>query len=285
MKDVLAIVVLYKTQINESKSIRTLNELMNSSDDLDNIDLLIYDNSPVSNQAAPSFNKINSTYVSDGHNSGLSTAYNYGISLAKKLSKTWILLLDQDTCLETTYLTELKNTLYSAVKPDTVAIVPKLIKGKRHLSPIKNRSESNIWWFQQDITQSGYYSGEFIVAFNSGTLLNVSFIDSIGGFSSKYSLDRLDYWYFYQIYLQKKQIYVLNTTMEHDLSLLNYDEYMTADRYKSILKSEISFANEIGFYCVLLYKLSLLFRFFKQLFLFKKKQYAFLTFNQLWKFR
>ena len=184
--------------------------------------------------------------------------------------------------LTSNYLHEVSHTLKNMPTTDVVAIVPLLFCRNRHVSPMLNRSEQNVWWFQKPVKESGCYEG-YITAFNSGTLLNAEFMSFIGGFSEKYPLDRLDYWYFHQIYKHRKKVYVLDATLEHDLSVLDYEKNMTVERYLMILKSELTFAKETGWQSVLLYKLLVICRFFKQLLLLRNKKYAWLTFQQIWK--
>jgi len=95
--EVLAIVVLYKTAIANSKTITTLTESLAASDNY--LDILIYDNSPFKQDySIPDNNRLRIHYVHDPSNGGVSKAYNYGASYAKeKTDKKWILLLDQDT--------------------------------------------------------------------------------------------------------------------------------------------------------------------------------------------
>ena len=279
MENVLVIVVLYDLTAGLSEAVRNLIALSRS---LPRMTILLYDNSPKRNPLYMGNSFLNAVYVHDGRNLGLANAYNYGVQYAKDNSKEWIMLLDQDTLLTSNYLHEVSLTLKNMPTTDVVAIVPLLFCRNRHVSPMLNRSEQNVWWFQKPVKESGCYEG-YITAFNSGTLLNAEFMSFIGGFSEKYPLDRLDYWYFHQIYKHRKKVYVLDATLEHDLSVLDYEKNMTVERYLMILKSELTFAKETGWQSVLLYKLLVICRFFKQLLLLRNKKYAWLTFQQIWK--
>lgn len=279
MEDIIVIVVLYGTDVNTSLAIKSLNAVYDNTFQLD---VIIYDNNPHSSDWDKMCGKLNTTYVHDGRNLGLSVAYNLALKEAIKRQKKWILLLDQDTILTKEYLSELLDVLHNNTLDRVGAIVPQLVRKRERLSPILNRSKQNVWWFQKKITSSGYYDG-YITAFNSGTLVSVDFLISIGGFSAKYPLDRLDYWCFCQIYENGLRTYVLNAKLEHDLSVLDYNRNMTVQRYQSILASELLFVKETGKRSAFLYKIRLLARLMKQFLLVKDKRYACNTFQQLWK--
>lgn len=280
MEDIIVIVVLYGTDVNSSLTLKSLDAIY---DNTSKLDVLIYDNNLHSNDWNENkFGNWNVIYIHDGRNLGLSFAYNVGLQEAIKRQKRWILLLDQDTMLTKGYLSELLDVLHNNTLDKVGAVVPQLVwKGKR-LSPVLNRSKQNVWWFQKRITSPGCYDG-YITAFNSGTLASVDFLTSIGGFSVKYPLDRLDYWYFGQIYENGLSTYVLDAKLEHDLSVLDYNRNMTVQRYQSILASELLFVQDVGKESAFLYKMRLLARFVKQLLLVRDKRYACNTFQQLWK--
>ena len=59
----------------------------------------------------------------------------------------------------------------------------------------------------------------------------------LGGFNTQFPLDFLDHWLFFEIFQQQKSVYVLESKLQHELSVLHY-ESMTTKRYQSILKAE-----------------------------------------------
>ena len=271
---VVCVIVLYKTRLEDCVCYNTIKECFDEEEY--ELTVVAYNNS-----VDIEIPQVDDCMVfNSGRNSMLASAYNYALLVAERLHKDWLLLLDQDTKLESKYGKALCAALKSFNDEDIVAFVPKLYSGDRLLSPVQNRSEQNVWWFQRTVQEPGCHD-EYITAFNSGTLLSVEFMSSIGGFSERYPLDRLDYWYFYQIYKHRRKVYVLDTTLEHNLSVLDYEKNMTVDRYQMILKSELAFARETGRQSVMLYKLLVICRFLKQLL--SNKKYAWLTFQQIWK--
>ena len=81
---------------------------------------------------------------------------------------------------------------------------------------------------------------------------------SIGGFNTRYPLDYLDYWYFNEIYRLKQEVTILQATLTHSLSLLNYRQNITKERYKSLLTAEKQFATQLGKQALIYYKFQLL---------------------------
>jgi len=273
---ILCVIVLYNKNLNDSVSYNSLlKHSVNFSIELKKI---IYNNS---NNIKIPFSENYLVYNSE-KNTMLSGAYNYALKKADEYGVKWLLLLDQDSLLNPDYFSELEKALALTSLENTAAIVPILENNGKLLSPILNCSEQNVWWFQKQICKPGYYNG-YITAFNSGALFNVNFFNSIGGFSNKYPLDRLDYWCFLQLYKNRKKTYVLDAVLEHDLSILDYDKNMNLARYKSILNAETAFAKETGIFSLTLYKLLIFVRCIKQLFFTKNKKYAYHTFVQFWK--
>ena len=152
MENVLVIVVLYDLTAGLSEAVRNLIALSRS---LPRMTILLYDNSPKRNPLYMGNSFLNAVYVHDGRNLGLANAYNYGVQYAKDNSKEWIMLLDQDTLLTSNYLHEVSHTLKNMPTTDVVAIVPLLFCRNRHVSPMLNRSEQNVWWFQNQLKSQG----------------------------------------------------------------------------------------------------------------------------------
>src|ERR1700743_364915 len=92
----LAVIVLNKTRLEDSKTFASLTACLKASSL--QLDLLIYDNSPEYNPDSVSgFPNWKITYMADTSNSGVSKAYNCAASLALASKKQWLLLFDQDT--------------------------------------------------------------------------------------------------------------------------------------------------------------------------------------------
>jgi GT2 family glycosyltransferase len=206
--------------------------------------LLIYDNSPTEQPHefdATGFGRF--TYMHDPQNSGLATAYNSGLTEAHRSGADWLLLLDQDTELQQTYLQSLFAAIESSPEDSVSAMVPRLMRGTTVLSPqrvgrLNNRSVSSDF--------SGL-SPEKLTALNSAACLRVRAVETIGGFPQEYWLDFLDHVVFHRLQTAGGKVQVLDTVVQHHLSLVNLEEEMSVPRYVGMLKAEWSFVRETRF--------------------------------------
>ena len=242
---VLFILVLYKTTLKESITFETLSKLLRH--DILQKQLFIYNNSP----EIPIPSDCGIIQIAS-KNKMLVGAYNAGLQYAQDHGFRWIILLDQDTEITAAYI-DAVNTFINDPK-NTIAAVPTIQNNNRILSP---------FWYNPNKGPFANKShqpkhNECLTAFNSGIILQVEFILSIGGFNSQYPLDYLDYWYFHKIYLLKQEVTILHATLTHSLSVLNYRDNMTKARYKSLLAAEKQFATQLGKQALFYYKFRLL---------------------------
>jgi len=268
---ILILIVLYKKSIEESVSYRTLKECIKSQDIRYN--LIIYNNSPEYGLTESE----DAIVINSDHNGRLTSAYNYARKFALTEGYQWLLLLDQDSELSDDYFSCLSEFLQSMTDDSIVAVVPKLVDGKQVLSP---RRISSVGWWENTLRHTGIQRGR-VVAFNSLSLLSVNFIQSIGGFSDKYPLDMLDHWYYNQIYLQRKKVYVLDCIINHNLSFQNYEREVDLGRHTEFLEAERLFVKELGLRYYVGYKVKLFLRAIKQYLIFGDKRYATITLKKL----
>jgi hypothetical protein len=96
--DICAIIVFYRRRLADSDSLRHLVvHARGSSGACRLAKIVAYDNSPEMQEedfAADGFD-----YVGDSANGGVTPAYNHALRQAQVIGATWLLLLDQDTCL------------------------------------------------------------------------------------------------------------------------------------------------------------------------------------------
>lgn len=269
--NVLIVIVLYKKAIEECISYLTFKKYIKSFDL--KYRLLIYNNSTDSELAETK----DALVINSAHNGKLSEAYNYATRYALAESYKWLLLLDQDSELSELYFTTLSEFLNINPDDDIVAVVPKLVDGNQVLSPKKI---SSVGWWENALPHPGIQHGR-VIAFNSMSLLKVDFIRSIGGFSEKYPLDMLDHWYYNQIYLLKKKVYVLDCMIDHSLSFQNYERDVDLVRHTEFLEAERLFVKELGLRYYAGYKVKLFLRAIKQFLIFGDKRYATMTLKKL----
>ena len=237
--NLLIVLVLYNELLEDSKTFKSL-ILETKPLGAARYTLLIYDNS-LKVRSDLSFLEqyrlyFEFFYISDKSNPGISYAYNTAIDLANKENVSWLLLLDQDTVLSPKYI----STFLETVKTPNefiVSYVPRIFSklSKNIISPFRINSIGIMNNISNEI--KGIFKHNAI-AINSGAFVNVNFVNSIGGFSKEYPLDMLDFWLFDKIYSKGKYLYILDMDIEHDLSVLNFENDVSLSRYKSILSSE-----------------------------------------------
>lgn len=236
---IMAVIVLYKMTAEESISYRSLLRAVQSTaaDELD-LALLLHDNTL--GAVAPLNLPPNVTYWNDGGNSGLASAYNHALTVALDLQYEWMLTLDQDTelpanCLEMLLgiLTELDS------RPDVAAVVPEIHGGGRIVSPNFFAGGALPRWFGPGYTG---IPEQTVYAFNSGSLIRTAALRQIGGYSPWFWLDNSDSYLYRQLAKFGKRVYVAGgLKIDHDFSMLNMQERISPERYRTILLSESAF--------------------------------------------
>lgn len=170
------------------------------------------------------------TYIHRPENAGLAQAYN--IALERMGEAQWLILLDHDTAITSAYLQEVFQQSQH-VPQDCVALCPQVFEEKRQISPIQANQYINRHF--QTLTPGLYQ--QRVMAINSATVFRKSFLLQLGGFNTQFPLDFLDHWLFFEIFQQQKSVYVLESKLQHELSVMHY-ESMTTKRYRSILQAE-----------------------------------------------
>ncbi|WP_026714547.1 glycosyltransferase [Flavobacterium daejeonense] len=255
------VLVLYKMSLSESKTIQSLGKFVSN-----NTPLLVFDNSPTRQYEESVFQHENFKiqYVFDESNPGLSKAYNFALQKAIERGAIWMLLLDQDTHFTADYYDEVVRLLQKPIPNHVAAIMPRVQshEGDSLISPTQMHSGA----ICRPVKVASGISKLAVSGINSGTLLRVNFINSISGFSEKYSLDMLDHWYFRMIYKTAHAVYIMNSCIYQELSVLgNYEATISLSRYQQMLRSEFLFVKEEGILSLLIFKCRLLFRILKQL--------------------
>jgi len=234
---VLAVLVLYQVEASSSPALMSFVQALGETGLASQFRLLIYDNSP-SRSSVPDTMPLPSSYIHDPANGGLTGAYNAALRLAEKEGHEWLLLLDQDTALNAAYLKTLWLNLPEAARnPRCAAMVPKLISRNKIISPAR------VLWGGCLRSVGRKFTGIppwEIMALNSGTLLRVSAIRAVAGFSPIFWLDYLDHWLFNRLYRADYLVYVLDAVLLHELSVKSMGS-MSVARYQNILLAEGDF--------------------------------------------
>ena len=277
---IFAILVIYNRKIEETKTFNSLlQNYAKSPKAFRNFKLLIYDNSLIEQKMQITI-PFEYHYVHDLNNKGLAVAYNYALNEAILASYSWLLLLDQDSYLPEDFIYNLLYDLSTIEKDNTViALVPKMHYKNTFFSPSKDLFGGILRPI--DMRHKGICPFK-VFAIGSGSVIKVSFLQGIGGFNELFWLDSLDRWLFFTINNMGGKVYVTDSIIEHELSVMNYDKFMNEQRYYNILKYEAlfmkSFKSKAENY---VYYLRLIKRFFYLFFTVNNKKYSSMTLRHL----
>ncbi|SEB94240.1 glycosyltransferase [Terriglobus roseus] len=277
---ILAVVVRYKMQLADSKTIVGLTDALNDSELAREIAVLLWDNSPVpliDPQLAFTFQ-----YGWTEQNLGTSGAYNQGIALAIELDIPWMLLLDQDTEVTADFLRGLlKYSRALADRPEVGSIVPFISSHGQIVSPRRfrslNRNSPVERTFQGLLRDDGF-------AVNSASLMRVSALREIRGYSDDFWLDLSDVYAFQRMYGHGRHIFIAgNLELKHSVGGMNFHEDMVPERYESFLAAENAYLQIYrSTFENLVQTLRLLLRALRQWQQYRDKRYATITLRYLW---
>lgn len=264
------VIVLFKIPAENSSTFTTLMSVLNGKMTKD-LSIILYDNSPISQYFdSKKYKNVQISYKHDPRNLGIATAYNYALADARENGSEWLLLLDHDTEITSEYIEAVMN----CVEQDNsvAAIVPKIHSENQMISPVYSHTlrpllgEKPVAGIQE----------KPVMAINSGALIRVEFLNKISGFNEEFPLDYLDHWLFHVIYDYGYQVRLLNVTLEHELSVMDYSR-VSLKRYQSILESELHFFKNYQQDLYNAYRIQLAKRFLKQILTVKNKKIAMYT--------
>jgi GT2 family glycosyltransferase len=210
------------------------------------IEILVHDNSPQRQElvfnALEAKGNIRLEYHHTPENPGLAHAYNFALKRAGERDLPWLLLLDQDTCPTRQFLNELLAALQQNRAHRPCAFVPQLVQGDLVLSP---QFVGRVFYRRMPRGFSGF-TPESVVAFNSAACISVEDLISIGGFPPEFWLDYLDHMVFHSLQQESGRVFVLNSRLEHSLSMVDIELNVSNERYGNVLKAEWMFVRRSG---------------------------------------
>ena len=278
------VVVLYGKTADESQALNSLVSICRGSPEIGQyLDLYIQDNSPASENGC--FNALADLvrafeYRHAPENPGLAAAYNEALGRARENQIEWLLLLDHDTALDDRYFQNLLDAIHSEAAGRACAFVPQLIKRQIVLSP---QIAGRVFYHRLPLGFVGFTSAP-LVAFNSGACLKVASVVDIGGFPSEYWLDYLDHIVFHRLQAAGGRVYVLNSQLHHELSLVNIEAEVSVARYTNLLAAEWMYVKESNpRFGPLIHRARLSKRAASHFFRLKNKAYAFKTLSAAFK--
>jgi GT2 family glycosyltransferase len=242
------VVVLYKQRPRESNALSALLDICNSDPSIaSQIAILVQDNSPLAQEFVLDVPEIGHSVCLEYHhtlgNPGLAYAYNNALDLANKHNIPWLLLLDQDTCLTRQFLIRLLEAIRTNTHSQMCcAFVPQLVREGLVLSP---QVVGKIFYRRLRRGCSGLAT-QPLVAFNSAACIRVHDLTAIGGFPKEFWLDYLDHMVFYSLQQAGGRVFVLDSQLEHSLSLTNIESEVSNERYENVLRAEWMFVRKTG---------------------------------------
>ena len=238
---IFAVIPLYGIMALESAGFRTLRIAASYlAPELGDLRILLYDNTPGAVGGKP---PILPGYV-DCHascrNDGLAAAYNFALEQAQRDKCEWLITLDQDTEVPPDFLTRVATIAHAIRNESSIAaIVPQLIGDGRMLSPNWFWAGAVPRWFPK-----GYIGipSHPTFAFNSGSMLRISALRQIRGYSQWFWLDNCDSYLFHRLHSYGKRVFVAgDIQVGHEFSMLDQTKRMSILRYHNILMAETAF--------------------------------------------
>jgi GT2 family glycosyltransferase len=236
---ILVVVVLYKQSPVQSQTIQSLIRVFERESRLSvSLRILLWDNSPVpASQVSLPFS-FDLSHA--GRNVGTSGAYNHAMELAESLGCPWLLLLDQDTTVSEEFLSAMIG--YSEQfrqTPEVAAVVPFIFSHGALVSPRRLRSFNRVQ--QIPVSFSGLCRDK-AYAVNSATLMRVSALREVGGYSEEFWLDLSDVYVFQALHRQGKYMYIAGDIhVEHSIASMDFDKEMSPERYRNFMAAESAY--------------------------------------------
>ena len=233
---ILAVVVRYKTPLDQSETIRGIcNAFAEDPELAQSIGVFLWDNTPealISPELPIAFE-----YRHTGENLGCSGAYNRAMEYADSRGCPWILTLDQDTELDTAFLRRML-ALSREVQgnAEVGSIVPFVRSSGELVSPRRLGRLNRVFQIPREF--SGVLRDN-VYAINSASLMRVAALREIGGYSEEFWLDLSDVYAFQQMYWKGKSMYVAgDLELNHSIAGMNFEQNVVAERYRTFLAAE-----------------------------------------------
>ena len=210
----LPIVVLYGQKLEQSQTMQSLQQNLSSGQQ--QMDIFVYDNSPVAQHPKEQFqwNNFRVFYCHDASNSGLSKAYNEGAKMAARLGKDWLLLLDQDTSFPENVLERYEQAMAAHPAAKLFAPILKLHNGAI-FSPSVVRHKRG---YPPARLSPGIYSLYKYSPVNSGVLISLALFDKAGGYNERVKVDFCDFQFMERVRKVSPNIVVIDATAGQDFS-------------------------------------------------------------------
>ena len=211
LRKILFVIVIFKRFLKESETYISLQRDL-ATFNVPNLDLYIYDNSPEPQRIDES-DTFNIIYTHDASNPGVSRAYNKACSVADKIGKNWLMILDQDTILPLGSVERYCEAL-GDVTPGINIIAPMLYSNNILISPCR-------YFLHRGFILSNAVAGNFPIQhhsfLNSGLLINVRLIEDVG-FYDDALFDYSDHDFFLRFSKKNRFVSLMDLRLAHNFS-------------------------------------------------------------------
>ncbi|HEV2276050.1 MAG TPA: glycosyltransferase [Acidobacteriaceae bacterium] len=233
---VLIVVVRYKTPLEDSQTMASLSRAFARDPELlGRFGVLVWDNSPIKLKDPRASFPFEYRY--SDQNLGVSGAYNRAMESAESIGCPWLLLLDQDTTIPEGFLEAmLAHSHELQGEPRIATIVPFV---RSHGTLISPRQFGRFLRSHQiPRSESGVFKKD-AYAVNSGTLMRVSALREVGGYSEDFWLDLSDAYIFQALYRMDRWMYIAgDLELPHSLAAQDFNKDMGTERYRNFLAAE-----------------------------------------------
>jgi GT2 family glycosyltransferase len=219
IKDILAIVVLYKQKLSNSATYVGLEEALNLFEN-ERLDVFVYDNSPqkFEQDAIPfSIGKFNIKYERNVSNAGVSLAYNKGAEYARALGKKWLLLFDQDSIVSNNFLFILLQSMNFFTQEHL--FVPRLVDRGLQLSPCRYYFAKG-FPYKKELT-NGVYSIARKNLLNSCICIRLDVFLQLGGYFENIPLYYSDFVFIDKYRKYFKTFVLIDASIQHKMAALS----------------------------------------------------------------
>jgi rhamnosyltransferase len=213
---VLVVIVVFKKKLQDTPAFKSIRALGTSPS------IYVHDNSPTAQETA----EQNVFYFHDASNSGVSRAYNHAFTFARRLQRSWLLLLDQDSHLPLATLAA--YPVAAGLYRSQQVFVPTMIDDKKIISPYKlifgkGRSIRNV--------SPGILPFRKFYIINSGMLISANAFAMAEGYDEDFPLDFSDVVFCKRLRAHETSFVVINGKGLHNLSA--NDESQSDDQIQS----------------------------------------------------
>lgn len=235
---ILATMVRYNTPLSDSHAVQGICQALAGDIRLRRAyRFLVWDNSP-EELRAPRL-PIPFDYKHSRSNLGVSGAFNNAMRYARTHGSDWLLLLDQDSRVTASFLhsmlhwtRRLESRREIALIAPTVRVGDHIVSPRRYLFN-RHRAYSGA---NPEIAPGNPF------AINSGCMVRTSSLCEIGGFSLDFWLDYSDIELCHRFFLGGYKLWrATDAELQHEMSIMDYDRLMTAERYTNYSYAETAF--------------------------------------------